>query len=198
MRMTRRLQLCRDHGMAAAARLAAACLAVALLPALAPRLSPTARADTAALSAQGVPLTERVFAGLDGREQRLAAWRGKIIIANFWASWCGPCQFEIPRLRRWQQRYAPQGLQVVGIGVDVDAKLSNVARSLEIDYPLLVLPPAEGRPLLASLGDSEMMIPFTVVIDREGRIAYTHKGLIGDDEFDIAIAPLLASAALPR
>jgi thiol-disulfide isomerase/thioredoxin len=152
-------------------------------------LGPPARADAVPPPAE--ELGERSLQGLAGGSRRLADWRGKVVIANFWASWCGPCQFEIPRLRDWQQRYGDKGLQVVGIGVDTPAKLGNVARSLDIDYPLLVLPPAEGRPLLARLGDAEMTIPFTVVIDRDGRIAYTHTGLIGDDEFEVAIAPLL-------
>jgi thiol-disulfide isomerase/thioredoxin len=152
-----------------------------------PTLSPALSNNTTTV----FPLYERVMEGLDGKNKSLASWRGKVIVANFWASWCGPCQYEIPRLKKWQQQFASRGLQVVGIGLDVPDKLRNVARSLGIDYPLLVMSLKTGRPVLAGLGNQEMIIPFTLIINRDGSIAYKHKGLIGQDEFDIMIAPLL-------
>lgn len=136
-------------------------------------------------------LFDRMIDGLDGEKRQLSTWRGKIIIANFWASWCGPCQYEIPRFMKWQHEYGAKGLQVVGIGLDDAAKLKNVARSLDIDYPLLVMSLDKGRPLLSRFGNKEMIIPFTLIFNRDGTIAYKHKGLIGQDEFDIMIAPLL-------
>jgi len=123
----------------------------------------------------------------------LKQWRGKVLVVNFWASWCGPCQYEIPRFKAWQGKYGADGLQIVGVGVDARNKLKNVARSLGVDYPLLIMPPAQSRPLLAALGDKQMIMPFTVIIDRSGKIAGRHKGLLGQDEFDIIIAPLLQS-----
>ncbi len=137
------------------------------------------------------PFFERVIDGLNGPQKSLSAWRGKVIVANFWASWCGPCQFEIPRFIKWQHQYQSKGLQIVGIGLDTPRKLKNVARSLGIDYPLLVMSLEEGRPVLERLGNTQMMIPFTLVISKDGMVAYKHKGLIGQDEFDIMIVPLL-------
>ena len=136
-------------------------------------------------------LYERMIDGLDGEKRQLATWRGKIIIANFWASWCGPCQYEIPRFIKWQHEYGAKGLQVVGIGLDDAKKLQNVARSLDIDYPLLVMTLDNGRSLLSRFGNKEMVIPFTLIFNRDGTIVYKHKGLMGQDEFDIMIAPLL-------
>ena len=137
------------------------------------------------------PFYDRIIDGLDGQKAALAKWRGKVIIANFWASWCAPCQYEIPRLKAWQHKHGEQGLQVVGIGLDSREKLKNVVRSLEIGYPTLVMSLDNGRPILSKHGNSEMIIPFTLIIDRDGSIVYRHKGLIGQDEFDIMIAPLL-------
>ena len=136
-------------------------------------------------------LYERMIDGLDGKKRNLSSWHGKIIIANFWASWCAPCQYEIPRFMKWQHKYGSKGLQVVGIGLDDVKKLKNVARSLSIDYPLLVMSLDKGRPLLNEFGNKEMIIPFTLVFNRDGTIAWKHKGLLGQDEFDIMIAPLL-------
>ncbi len=134
---------------------------------------------------------EQKVDGLYGPQRSLSNWRGKVIVANFWASWCGPCQFEIPRFIKWQHQYQSKGLQIVGIGLDTPGKLKNVARSLGIDYPLLVMSLDDGRPILHQLGNDQMMIPFTLVINKDGTIAYKHKGLISQDEFDIMIAPLL-------
>ncbi len=134
---------------------------------------------------------QRMIDGLDGKKRNLASWRGKVIIANFWASWCGPCQYEIPRFINWQHKYADKGLQVVGIGLDEAQKLKNVARSLEIDYPLLFMSLDEGRPILDAFGDDKMIIPFTVIFNRDGTVAARHKGVMGEDEFEILIAPLL-------
>jgi len=137
------------------------------------------------------PFFEQQIDGLNGPKKSLSAWRGKVIVANFWASWCGPCQFEIPRFIKWQRQYQSKGLQIIGIGLDTPGKLKNVARSLGIDYPLLVMRLDDGRPILHQLGNDQMMIPFTLVINKDGSIAYIHKGLIGQDAFDIMIAPLL-------
>ncbi len=136
-------------------------------------------------------LYERMIDGLDGRPHSLKDWQGKVIIANFWASWCGPCQYEIPRFIKWQKQFADRGLQVVGIGLDDAKKLKNVKRSLDIDYPLLVMSLDKGRPILDKLGNREMIIPYTIIFDKDGSVAYRHKGLISQDEFDIMIAPLL-------
>jgi thiol-disulfide isomerase/thioredoxin len=134
---------------------------------------------------------ERMIDGLDDKQQKLSNWHGKIVVANFWASWCGPCQYEIPRFMKWQHEYGPKGLQIVGIGLDDTKKLQNVARSLDIDYPLLVMSLDKGRSLLSRFGNKEMIIPFTLIFNRDGTIVYKHKGLMGQDEFDIMIAPLL-------
>ena len=67
--------------------------------------------------------------GLDGQTRQLSEWKGKVLIVNFWAGWCGPCQFEIPHFVRWQKQFGAQGLQIVSVGVDKVRSLKNVARS---------------------------------------------------------------------
>ena len=129
--------------------------------------------------------------GLDGEEHRLDEWKGKVIMLNFWASWCGPCQYEIPEFVAYQETYEDKGLQVVGIGIDEERKLRNVARSLEMNYPVLILDPFESRKLLTRWGNENGLIPHTVVIDTDGRIRYIHRGKMGEREFNTYVLPLL-------
>ncbi len=129
--------------------------------------------------------------GLDGKLHSLEEWKGKVIMMNFWASWCAPCQYEIPEFVHYQEEYGDRGLQLVGIGVDDKRKLANVARSLEINYPVLILEPSAARPLLTRWGNTTGIIPYTVVIDRDGRIKYIHRGQMGQEEFDTYVKPLL-------
>ncbi len=129
---------------------------------------------------------------LQGKPHQLGDWKGKVIMLNFWASWCGPCQYEIPEFVRYQELYKDRGLQIVGVGVDVLPKLKNTARSLEINYPVLVLAPQKSRQILSRWGNPKGVIPHTVVIGRNGVIEYIHRGKMGDEEFEAYVLPLLS------
>ena len=78
------------------------------------------------------------FRDLGGAPRRLADWQGRVIVCNFWATWCAPCREEIPLLIAAQHKYAAKGLQLVGIGIDNAPKIVQFAKELKIDYPLLV------------------------------------------------------------
>jgi peroxiredoxin len=129
---------------------------------------------------------------LDGTSHTLAEWHGKVILLNFWASWCSSCQYEIRDLIAWQERYRDKGLQVVGIGMDIKQKLDNVKHSLEINYPVLVANPEQQRELITRWGNRDGMIPYTVVIDSTGRIILNHKGMLDQETFTEYVLPLLA------
>lgn len=131
--------------------------------------------------------------GLDGKNHRLADWKGKVIMLNFWASWCAPCQYEIPDFVEYQRRYGDKGLQVVGLGLDEERKLRNVARTLGINYPVLVadLANPDNAALLPQWGNGEQIVPYTVVISQTGRMVYIHRGRMGDEEFNLYVRPLL-------
>lgn len=128
---------------------------------------------------------------LDGKEHNLSEWRGKVIMLNFWATWCGPCQIEIPYFMKYQQAYAGQGLQIIGIGLDEIKKLRNYARTLGINYPILRADPAQQYELLNQWGDPAGVLPFTVIIDREGRPVFMQIGIFNDEAFDTIVKPLL-------
>jgi peroxiredoxin len=129
--------------------------------------------------------------GLDGSMHSLADWKGKVVILNFWATWCSPCLSEIHDFVAWQDQYKTRGLQVVGVGLDEEKKLRNVQRTLEINYPVLIAEPKKSGTLMESWGNQTGIVPFSVVIDRNGRVAYTYHGQIDRDSFDEDILPLL-------
>ncbi len=132
-----------------------------------------------------------VLPGLDGTPHRLADWHGKVIVLNFWASWCAACQVEIRDFVAYQERHAADGLQIVGIGVDDARPLRNVQRSLAINYPVLVADPLREFGILRSWGDSSGAIPYTVVIDRSARVVHQHRGPMTYEQIEEIITPLL-------
>lgn len=133
------------------------------------------------------------FKGLDGKLHRLADWKGKVIMLNFWASWCAPCQYEIPEFVDYQRQYAGKGLQIVGLGLDGERKLRNVARTLAINYPVLIadLNDPKNTALLPQWGNSRQIVPYTVVIAPNGHIVYIHRGRMDREAFDHYVKPLL-------
>ncbi len=128
---------------------------------------------------------------LNGVKHSLEDWKGKVIMMNFWASWCGPCQYEIPEFVQYQKTYGDRNLQLLGIGVDEKRKLANVARSLGINYPVLVLSPMDSRQLMRKWGNDTGIIPYTVVIASNGRIKYIHRGQMDEEAFNTYVKPLL-------
>ena len=138
--------------------------------------------------------TERLiltsFADLRGKAQTLSQWRGRVLVVNFWATWCTPCREEIPVLMRTQKKYAPKNLQLVGIGIDTVDKIRDYAAAMSIDYVLLV----GGMEILGvskDLGNRAEVLPFTVVLDRTGKVAYAHAGALTEVVLDAVLAPLL-------
>ena len=135
-------------------------------------------------------LTRMDLPELAGGRATLERWRGKVVVVNFWASWCPPCREEIPGLIRIQQKLAANGLQVVGIAVDSVDKSRQAAAEMAISYPVLV---AEVQiiDVTRQLGNRAGGLPFTIVLDREGRLVATHLGLLSEAQLERLIRPLL-------
>ena len=110
-----------------------------------------------------------------GVKQPLKQWRGKILVVNFWATWCEPCREEMPEFARAQSELGPRGVQFVGIAVDQADKVGRFAKEINLNYPALV-GGYEAMELSRSVGNELVALPFTIVIDRNGRIADTHLG----------------------
>jgi thiol-disulfide isomerase/thioredoxin len=128
---------------------------------------------------------------MNGVDVKLAAFKGKPIVINFWATWCGPCRAEIPSLVQLQRQYGDEGQDVVILGISVDdpiEKLKPYASEMKINYPLLV---GNGREDVQEAFGPLWGIPVTVFVDREGKIAKRHSGIASKEQFEREIKALL-------
>jgi thiol-disulfide isomerase/thioredoxin len=130
------------------------------------------------------------FTDLDGKVRTLSPTRGKVLIVNFWATWCLPCREEIPELKKVHKKYSINGIEVTGIALDNVSKVRDFAADMSIDYGLLIAN-AEALVIGKDLGNQAGVLPFTVVLDRAGRVAYTHAGALTEATLDAVLAPLL-------
>jgi len=126
---------------------------------------------------------------LDDKDVTLASFKGKVIVLDFWATWCGPCKLEIPGFVDLQARYGAKGLQFVGISVDDTlALLKPYATEYKMNYPVLQ---GLGHEDVQNAYGPIWGIPMTVVIGRDGKICRKHEGMTGKDVFESEIKSLL-------
>ena len=109
----------------------------------------------------------------------MAQWQGKLLVVNFWATWCAPCREEMPEFVRAQKEFGGKGLQFVGIAVDEADKVRQFADDIQLNYPALI-GGYGAMELSRSLGNRMMALPFTIVIGRDGAIAHTQLGPLKD------------------
>jgi thiol-disulfide isomerase/thioredoxin len=125
---------------------------------------------------------------MNGVEVRLDSFKGKVILLNFWATWCGPCKAEIPSLIELQRDYADD-LVVLGFSVDDTVeKLKPYAAEYKFNYPILV---GNGREDVQEAFGPLLGIPVSVIIGRDGRIAKKHTGIATKEQFEREIKALL-------
>ncbi len=134
-------------------------------------------------------LTARL-AGVDGATQSLEQWRGKVLVVNFWATWCAPCREEIPEFIKFQANHAAKGVQFVGIAVDTPERVAIYAKEMGINYPLLV-GGIESMELAREVGDRAGVLPYSLIIDRSGRVIATVVGILKPEKLEKTLLPLL-------
>ena len=129
---------------------------------------------------------------LKGKTVKIEDFKGKVVLLNFWATWCPPCRAEIPELIKWQNEYENQGLQIVGITYPPTnrVKVRRFARQNKISYPILL-----GSKKTKAVFDSGETMPLTVVIDRDGNVKEIIEGIVFAEEFDEKVKPLLESGS---
>jgi thiol-disulfide isomerase/thioredoxin len=125
---------------------------------------------------------------LEGRPQAISQWRGKVLVVNFWASWCAPCVEEMPAFSRLQGQFAAQGVQFVGIGIDEVDNMRTFVNSRPVTYPLLAATPAISE----MPGVQVKGLPYTLVIGRDGRLEMSRLGRLDEARLEPVLRRLLA------
>ena len=140
------------------------------------------------VAGQEVMAPRLVLKDINGRTVRLSDYRGKVVLVNFWATWCPPCRVEVPDLIKLQREHGKQGLQIIGITYPPEkrTRVRAFARSLKVNYPM-VLGTHETRARFSS----DETLPLTVVINREGKVSEIISGILLRQEFEDKIKPLL-------
>ncbi|MGZ4789141.1 MAG: peroxiredoxin family protein [Terriglobales bacterium] len=148
------------------------------------------RANGAAVRGDGVGTVAPDFTltTLDGEQVKLSDYRGKAVLLNFWATWCGPCKVEIPWFMDLERQYGAQGLVVLGVAMDDDGKnsVSKFAKEMKIDYTVLL-----GNDDVADQYGGVAGLPTTFYLDRNGKIVKKIEGLAGEGDIEDAIKAAL-------
>ncbi len=137
----------------------------------------------------GAAAPDFTLRALDGPNLRLQEQRGKVVLVNFWATWCGPCRKEMPHLNRLADKYRASGLVLLGVNVDDDVRnATDVAAKLGVKFPVLF----DTDKKVSRLYDLNSM-PSTLVIDRNGRVRFVHRGYQDgyEDQYEKQIRDLL-------
>lgn len=130
------------------------------------------------------------FDDMEGKPQALAQWRGKVMVVNFWATWCPPCRAEMPEFVKLQEKYKENGLIFVGIAIDQKDKVIAFADEIGVNYPVL-LGELGAVELTRKFGNRLGGLPYTVVVDRSGHIAATEMGELSQAKLEPLIKSLL-------
>jgi thiol-disulfide isomerase/thioredoxin len=164
-------------------------------PGLTPIQSPTVRSPPSAAQSDGpappparrIPerLPEVSMADSAGAQHKLSDWQGRPLMVNFWATWCDPCRREIPLLKSLRHERSGEGLEVIGIAVDFRAAVVQYARTIGIDYPVLI-GEKDGMAAIDAFG-MDTVFPFTVFADRQGRIFTVKVGELRRDEANVIL-----------
>jgi thiol-disulfide isomerase/thioredoxin len=139
----------------------------------------------------GLPMFELTLTDLNGKTQSFSQWRGKVLVVNYWATWCHPCREEMPGFSRLQDKYRDKGVQFVGISIDTADKIIEFQKTTPVTYPLLIgdITVMENS---AKLGNNRQALPFTAVFDREGGLSATKLGRLSEPELERQLNELIS------
>jgi len=151
-----------------------------------------ARAKAVSGDAQGQPAPDFNLKDLAGQNIRLSDYRGKVVLLNFWATWCPPCKEEMPWFVDLQKRYGAQGLQVLGVAMDDSGEqtIASFTQRLGVNYPVLL-----GKESVAQAYGNVQFLPDTFYIGRDGKIISQVQGLINRKEIEEKVKAALAVSA---
>lgn len=144
---------------------------------------------------RGEPAPDFELVSIDGGKMKLSDFRGKAVLLNFWATWCGPCKIEMPWFVELQKEYGPQGLQVVGVAMDEadQEDIAKFARDMRVNYPILI-----GKDEVGTSYGGVNVLPTTFFIDRDGKLIAREFGLQSRSVFVDHIKEALGQAVQAR
>ena len=138
----------------------------------------------------GVPAPDFDLLALDGRKVKLSDFRGKAVLLNFWATWCGPCKVEMPWFVELQKKYGNDGLVILGVAMDDSEtpKIAQFASEMGVNYPVLL-----GTDKVSEEYGNVEFLPTSFYIDREGKIVGKGEGLLGEADVEQNVLKALSS-----
>lgn len=128
------------------------------------------------------------FSDTDEKTHSISEWQGKTLVINFWATWCQPCLKEIPEFVQLQTQFAKQNVQFIGIAIDELPAVTRYKNTVNMNYPVLIANEWDGFNLAQQLGNSANTVPFTVVVNPEGKIIYRHAGAVKKEDLIAVMA----------
>jgi len=145
-------------------------------------------------AAQRKPAPEFSAKAADGKPIPLSSFKGKVVLLNFWATYCGPCKIEMPWFVDFEKKYGPQGFAVFGVSTDEEGwqVVKPYIDQVKVNYQVGVV----GEDVATKYGGIDTL-PETLILDREGKIASRHVGLVSKSEYEKDIEALLAPARRP-
>lgn len=114
----------------------------------------------------------------ENKVHSVSEWQSKILVINFWATWCQPCLKEIPDFMALQNQYAKQNVQFIGIAIDDLSSVLRYKNSIGINYPILIASEWDGYELSSRMGNSSNTVPYTVVVNSDRKIIFRYSGAV--------------------
>ncbi|CAI8787780.1 TlpA family protein disulfide reductase [Methylocaldum szegediense] len=127
---------------------------------------------------------------LDGNPRDIAEWKGKVLVLNFWATWCAPCREEMPEFTRLQTELGGKGVQFVGIAIDESEAVQDFLKETPVNYPIL-LGDERAVAWAERLGNRLGVLPFSVVFNRDGQLVDAHIGPFSREQLTEVLKPLV-------
>jgi thiol-disulfide isomerase/thioredoxin len=152
---------------------------------------PEKSAETVISTAPPGSIYELVLTDLKAQPQSLGQWRGKVLVVNYWATWCHPCLEEMPGFSRLQDKYLDKSVQFVGISIDDAVKIAEFQKQTPVSYPLLI-GDMNIMKSSAELGNSRQALPFTAVFDRRGVLSAAKLGRYAEADLERLLVDLIS------
>ncbi len=127
---------------------------------------------------------------MEGVQRHISEWDGKVLLINFWASWCPPCRREIPAFIELQDKYGTRGFQIIGIAIDTHQNIQDYMDTMGVNYPVLI-GELESIEIAKRYGNRFGALPYSLLVDRQGKITFIQRGELLHEVAEAQIKPLL-------